>query len=189
VFRLNPIAVHERLSAAKGDDPVYCPFAYTYNNYGRRGFGANPLTFGDPPTAPSGKALRTVLGGTGLAISAHCKEPRTAVDFACFISSANVQRTLYAHAGGQPARTEAWADALNNELTGDFFQNTQPAMHRAWTRPRFNGFPRFQEQAGPILQGWIQSGGPVRNCLQAMDALWRQCHPGRQPTTPHMRPV
>lgn len=177
VFQLNPIAVHERLSASTRGGPIYCPFAYTYNNYGRAGYGQHPLTFGDPPAAPSGKPLRTVLGGTGLAVSARCQYPEIAVDFASFVSSVTVQRTLYAHAGGQPARTEAWADPVNNALTGNFFSNTQPAMQRAWTRPRFNGFPSFQEQAGPVIQSWIQSDRPVQRCMQTLNALWRQCQP------------
>lgn len=176
VFRLNPIGVHERLSAVEGDGPDYCPFAYSYNNYARAGYGAHRLTFGDPPASPSGKALRTVLGGTGLAVSAKCTEPDTAVDFACFAASANVQRYLYVHAGGQPAHVEAWTDPFNDQLTGGFFKDTRAAMQRAWTRPRFNGFPKFQELAGPIVQDWIQSGGSVRNCLDTLNRLWRQSH-------------
>jgi len=178
VFRLNPIGVHERLAAVGGEGPDYCPFAYTYSNYARSGYGAHTLTFGEPPVSPSGKALRTVLGGTGLAVSAQCAEPLTAIDFACFVASANVQRTLYAHAGGQPAHTSAWSDAFNDDLTGGFFRATRATMQRAWTRPRFNGFPKFQELAGVAVQEWVQTGGSVRNCLHTLNQLWRKSRLG-----------
>ena len=174
VFKLNPIAIHERLSAAESAGPDYCPFAYTYNNYGRSGYSTYPLTFGDPPAAPSGKALRTVIGGTGLAISARCKAPEVALDFAGFIASERVQRTIYTQAGGQPGHLSAWQDALNNQLTGNFFNRTLPAMQRAWVRPRFNGFLAFQEQAGLPMQDWIQSGGSTRDCLKAVNEVWKR---------------
>jgi multiple sugar transport system substrate-binding protein len=176
VFKLNPIAIHERLSAAGGVGPDYCPFAFAYNNYARSGYGTHPLTFGDPPAAPSGKALRTVIGGTGLAISARCNAPEIAVDFACFLASENVQRTIYTQAGGQPGHLSAWTDALNNQLTGNFFNCTLPAMQRAWTRPRFDGFLAFQEQAGLPVREWIQSGGSTRDCLKAVNEVWRQSY-------------
>jgi len=177
VYELNPIAVHERLSAVDGPGPGYCPFAYIYNNYARLGLGVHPLSFGDPPRAPSGKALRTVLGGTGVAISARCKVAEVAVDFVRFLASENVQRTIYTHAGGQPGHLSAWTDALNNQITGNFFSCTLPAMRRAWMRPRFDGYLSFQEQAGLPLRDWIQSGGSTRSCFKAMNEIWRSCYP------------
>jgi hypothetical protein len=128
----------------------------------------------EPPAAPSGKALRTVIGGTGLAVSARCPAADIAVDFASFVASGSVQRTLYTQAGGQPGHLSAWTDALNNQLTGNFFNRTLPAMQRAWTRPRFEGFLAFQEKAGLPVQEWIQSGGSTRNCLKAVNELWQQ---------------
>jgi len=174
VFGMNPIAVYERLSSRSDGIPLYCPFAYTYSNYARVGYCRYPLVFGEPPASPSGKCLRTVLGGTGLAISARCKSQDIAVDFAAFMASEAVQRTFYMQAGGQPAHLRAWEDGSGNALTGEFFRNTLPAVQRAWTRPRFNGFVGFQEQAGGLIQEWIQRGGPARTCLHAMNKAWQE---------------
>ena len=41
----NPIAVYEALSSR--DDLAYCPFAYGYSNYARRGYGKHRLVFDD----------------------------------------------------------------------------------------------------------------------------------------------
>lgn len=173
VFDLNPIAVHEQLASMQGTGPEYCPFAYVYSNYARRDYGLHVLTFGDMPQAPGGKLLRSVIGGTGLAVSAKCKHPETALDFARFTASEPVQRTFYTHAGGQPAHVTAWTDPFNHQLTNGFFQALLAPMQRAWTRPRFEHYPRIQEEAGACLRDWLRDGGSSRSCMRGMNRIWK----------------
>ncbi|WP_308824098.1 hypothetical protein [Sodalis praecaptivus] len=42
-----------------------------------------------------GNALRTVLGGTGLAISAHSQHRDIALDYLPYTASAAIQKTLF----------------------------------------------------------------------------------------------
>lgn len=177
VFEMNPIAVHERLASVEGRGPDYCPFAYIYSNYGRQGYGPHVLTFGDLPQGPSGKSLRSVIGGTGLAVSTKGKHLETAVDFARFAASEPVQRTFYTHAGGQPAHLGAWTDPFNNQLTNGFFRAVAPPMKRAWTRPRFEHYPRIQEEAGVCLRDWLRNGGSPLSCLASLNRVWRSHYP------------
>ena len=46
IYRTNPIALYERMSSE--ETIAYCPFAYTYSNYSRKGFGANHVRFSNP---------------------------------------------------------------------------------------------------------------------------------------------
>src|SRR6185437_4618091 len=63
IYRMNPIAIYERMSSE--DSFAYCPFAYTYSNYSRKGFGAKPIRFTNPVSLEKDLPMRTVLGGTG----------------------------------------------------------------------------------------------------------------------------
>ncbi len=74
-FSWNPIRVYEAMTAC--DDIAYCPFAYGYSNYARDGYARQRLQFGDVVDG-----LRTTLGGTGLAISARCRQKQTAAEYA-----------------------------------------------------------------------------------------------------------
>lgn len=86
IFGLNPIQVAERMTTA--DDFAWNSFAYTYNNYARPGFAPKQLRFGNLISLrPGGPRLRSVLGGTGIAISANCKNITAAVDYALFTAN------------------------------------------------------------------------------------------------------
>ena len=58
----------------------YCPFAYGYSNYSRPGYARYLLKATDV-VSYHGNALKTVLGGTGLAISAHSQHRDIALDY------------------------------------------------------------------------------------------------------------
>lgn len=177
----NPIASHELVAAAGNDRLAYCPFAYGYSNYARDGFSARLLTFGECPTI-EGRPLRTVLGGTGLAVSALRPEAARALAYARFVASAPVQRGLYAQAGGQPARREAWLDPENNRIAHGYFASTLPALERAFLRPRYHGHVAFQEQAGPLIQAALRVAGSDAETLQRLDGLFRRSlEPARAP--------
>ena len=87
----------------------YCPMLFGYSNYSRIDAPGDRVLFGDIPTA-SGRPTGTTLGGAGIAISTACANPEAAIDYATWITSADVQTGLYVSAGGQPGRLEAWVD-------------------------------------------------------------------------------
>jgi multiple sugar transport system substrate-binding protein len=168
----NPIAIYEMLAA--GGHAAYCPFAYSYATYARRGYALHRLRFLDLPPSPEGIPLRGVLGGTGLAVSARCRDREAAFAYLAFTASERVQRGPYSQAGGQGAHAAAWGDAELDRLYGGFFTSTRPAIERAWTRPRWYGYPSFQERAGQPLLAWIRGGGRAAACLEELNALYRR---------------
>jgi multiple sugar transport system substrate-binding protein len=166
-LRRNPIATWEALASS---DPVaYCPFAYGYSNYARRGYAEHLLEFGGLVTLNDGTPLRSVLGGAGLAVSVHCMHKETAIEYAEFAASAVCQRTLYFDSGGQPGHRGAWLDAEVNRRANGFFSKTLPVLDAAWLRPRFPGYAEFQEQAAHIVHSYLRSGGSEKQVVQQLN--------------------
>lgn len=151
----NPIRTWRLLS--ESDTVAYCPFAYGYTNYSRPGYASHLLTTGNLITLDDGAPLCSTLGGAGLAISASCKHPQVAAEYAQFVASPQSQRTLYTFSGGQPGHRVAWLDPETNRLTNNFFANTLPTLDAAWVRPRWPGFIAFQDAASTILHRYLSA--------------------------------
>ncbi len=170
MFNNNPIAVAELMSSA--DDHWYCPFAYCYSNYARTGFAKNVLHYADVVLV-NGKKMQTTIGGTGLAVSAFSKHTSAAVDFAQWVVSGEIQRSLYVQHGGQPGHRSAWTDRTANDITHDFFRNVLPVMDNGYVRPRYNGYLYFQDHAGIPLQNCIRENTDAVAALQEMNHIYR----------------
>lgn len=165
----NPIATYEEM--ASGASIAYCPFAYGYANYARRGYAPHALRFGGL-VAFDGQPLRSTLGGTGLAISARSENREAALEYAQWIASPQCQRSLYVESGGQPGHRAAWTDESANRLTGDFFRDTLSTLDAAYLRPRYDGYLPFQDEAGPVVHRYY-AHGDARACLDELNALYR----------------
>jgi len=171
MFSCNPIAIAELMSTT--GDYWYCPFAYCYSNYSRKGYAKYLLHYTDVISF-NGNKLRTTIGGTGLAVSIFSKHKEIAIDFTKWIVSGEIQRTLYVQNGGQPGHRSTWADDEANRLTHDFFTNILPIMDNGYVRPRYNGYLHFQDHAGePIQKCLIENGDPVK-ALNEMNKIYRQ---------------
>ncbi len=151
----NPIRTWQLL--AESDTVAYCPFAYGYSNYSRRGYAPHQLTTGNLITLDNATPLRSTLGGAGIAISAQCKHRDAAIAYAAHVASPLTQRTLYVSSGGQPGHRAAWLDAEANRITNNFFANTLPTLNAAWVRPRWPGFIAFQDAASAIVHNYLRS--------------------------------
>jgi multiple sugar transport system substrate-binding protein len=171
IFRMNPIALYEQMAAE--DSIAYCPFAYTYSNYSRDGFGTRRVRFSNPVALDGNVPIRTVLGGTGLAISKGCKETSVALEYGLFVAGSTCQRTLYAVSGGQPARKSAWSDPLVNQITDDFFVRTTASIETSYVRPRYAGYVGLQERAGEIITHFAVRHRNPQKALEQIDALYR----------------
>ncbi len=169
----NPIASHDLVASATNERVAYCPLAYCYSNYARAGYAPHRLTFGSPPSF-AGAALRTTLGGTGLAVSALRPHREAALAYARFTASGEVQRTLYTAAGGQPGHRSAWTDPHNNAVSGDYFANTLPVLDNAFLRPRHDGYMGFQEKGGPVVHAVLRGELSDSEALARLDALYRR---------------
>jgi multiple sugar transport system substrate-binding protein len=171
IYDTNPITLYERM--ADEDTIAYCPFAYTYSNYSRNGFGAKHLRFSNPVALDKDTPMRTVLGGTGIAISAGCKDTALALEYSLFVAGSTCQRTLYGICGGQPARRSAWHDPLLNQITDEFFSRTAVSIETAYVRPRYPGYVGLQERAGEAIVEYLRHPGNTQKALQQIDALYR----------------
>jgi multiple sugar transport system substrate-binding protein len=170
-FSCNPIAVAERMSST--DDYWYCPFAYCYSNYSRRGYAKQLLTYTNLVSFNGGPRLRGTIGGTGLAVSAHSKNRDMALKFAQWLASPGCQSTLYTENGGQPGHRMAWTSPRTNYLTNGFFITLLPLMDNGYIRPRYHGYLYFQDHAGAPLQAFLQKGGSAANTLDKMNAFYQ----------------
>jgi len=155
IFDWNPIAIAERMTGT--DEISYCTFAYSYSNYCRPHFSRHPLRYGNLVSLEKARPLRSIVGGTGMAVTRSCQEVDRAVDFACYCGRASVQTGLYAYAGGQPARREAWEDSSLDAFNGGFFSATRDSHENALLRPRYDGYVPLQEEAGQPLQDYLRS--------------------------------
>ena len=179
IYDWTPILLAEAMTTR--DDLAYCAFAYAYHNYAQQGFAAHPLRFGPLVRLDSGAALHSVLGGTGLAISRWCRHPDVALDYGAFTTSAEVQRTLYFLAGGQPAHRAAWEDSTVNALSGNFFRDTRTTHDEALVRPRYSGWVPLQHSCGHALQACLRDGVDPAATLGEIERLYRASRSGAVP--------
>lgn len=171
-FNRNPIQVYEAMTQT--DEIAYCPFAYGYSNYSRRGYAAKALHFHDMISLDGKTNLRSTLGGTGLAISSKCEELGIAADYARYVGSPDCQQTLFFESGGQPGHLAAWKNEEVNSQSANYFSNTLPALERAFLRPRYHGSMFFQDHAGDVVRDYLMSGGAEGQVLSALNELYQQ---------------
>jgi multiple sugar transport system substrate-binding protein len=117
-----------------------------------------------------------MLGGTGLAISAKCKHPEVAADYAKCGASPEIQRGIFFQSGGQPGHRAAWLDEANNVACTNFFRDTLPTLDRAFVRPRYNGYLNFQDHAGDPIHEFLRNGGNAGQVLDKVNELYRKSH-------------
>lgn len=171
MFDCNPIAVAELMSST--DDYWYCPFAYGYSNYSRAGFAKNLLHYSDVVSV-NGNKLRTTIGGTGLAVSASSAQKNIATDFAAWVVSEEIQKTIYVQHGGQPGHLQAWLSPEANSIANGFFINVLPVMQNGYIRPRYHGYLYFQDHAGLPLQQCLMGKAEPEEVLKAMNVIYKK---------------
>ncbi len=145
----NPVKLYEHM--AMHDDVAYSPLSFGYANYSREGFSKNKLHFHNAPWMKN-----VVLGGEGLAVSAWGSQAKESATFAAWLCSAPVQQSIYINANGQPGNIIAWKDAAANALTNNFFNNTIDTLTYAYVRPRYSGWPAFQQWLGEALHLYLK---------------------------------
>lgn len=141
----NPIQVYDFMVSSS--DAVYCPWGFGYSNYSRRGMPV-ALKFANAPAAGNIGCNGTMIGGTGIAVTASCGHRDAAVAYAKWLVSIEHQRGTYFREGGQPASLAAWTDPANDAEANGFFSGTLDTLQGTYVRPRFDGFVRFFESAG-----------------------------------------
>ncbi|HEY1722868.1 MAG TPA: extracellular solute-binding protein [Magnetospirillaceae bacterium] len=155
-YTMDPIAAYEML--ADGKSQIACiPLIYGFVSYAREDFRGLRIAFADIPAVERRGPIGSTLGGTGLAVSARSAHPKEAIDFAFWIAGAEIQRSTYALAGGQPANAVAWDDEHVNRPTHGFYIKTRATLEGAWVRPRHDGYMAFQDNAATVLVEALRS--------------------------------
>ncbi len=174
-FTWNPIRLLDHM--AEADDLVYCPILFGYSNYSRPGFRSNLVRFQPVPSAGLGPR-GGVIGGAGIGISASSAHCEAARDYAAYVASPEVQRSLYVDAGGQPGHRGAWLDPAANETCCGFFADTLPGLDAGYLRPRYDGALLVQNDGGKIMFEFLRNGGEPGRLLDTLDDLYRRSQSG-----------
>ncbi len=153
----NPLQLLAALGAGRFD---YAVFTFAYVNFQKQGVRFAPV--------PSRGA---VVGGTGLAVSAHSRHPEAALAWARLAGSLEVQTTIWPQHGGQPAHRAAWDDLAKSD---PFYRDLRPAIETAWVRPRYAGWNGRQLRAGNIINRWLRGARGPRQLRIELEELWNQ---------------
>lgn len=170
---LDPIGIYEWMGRT-AEAPAYSPFGYGYTNYSRNGYCRFPLNFADAPGVHGDDPTGTVLGGTGIAVSAASTHREIAADYALWIAGADCQKGLFFEAGGQPGNAVAWEDEGCNAATRDFFRATRRTLDTAWLRPRHDGYMGFQDRGGDIVHAFLRGDADAPATLDALQAAYEE---------------
>ena len=171
-FTMDPIKSAELLSET--DDFVYSPYVYGFSNYSRSGFRKNILTYGDVINLSNKGPAGTHLGGTGIAISKKSEHKDLALEYSYWIAGSECQKNLFYSSGGQPGNIDAWNDDSINLETNNFFKNTKQTLNLAWVRPRHNGYIKFQDKSGDIINEFLQSNTKESFVIDKLTTLYRE---------------
>lgn len=168
----NPIHLLDAL--ADTDEYSYSPLSFCYVNYSRDDHRGHRVAFGDIPAAESSMTPRgALLGGAGLAVSAHCQSIEAAVAYALYVASPQVQADLYYFSGGQPAHRSAWTSPTLDVASGGFFSGVGPVLKNSWTRPNGPGFAAFQNEMVDLFEDWYSQAPAPTMFLDRLDELHR----------------
>ena len=154
-FNMDPIKTAEILSST--DDFYYSPYTYGFSNYSRENFRENILTYGNVIDLSNKGPNGTHLGGTGIAISNKSHHKDLALEYSFWIAGADCQKSIFYKSGGQPGNSIAWENQEINDECNGFFTNTRLTLNQAWIRPRHNGYMKFQDESGEIINEYLQS--------------------------------
>jgi len=169
-FQASPVAILNRMSTT--DDIVYCPATYGYSTYAMGGYGSRRLRFADLALARAAPKAGAILGGAGIGVSAASRNPARAAEIALWLTSPEVQSTLYAQFGGQPAARAAWDDPLQDQIAGGFYSGTREGMEACFHRPNRPGFHAFQAASAYGLHAGLRDGSDPGSLLDGIDRAW-----------------
>lgn len=172
-FEMDPIAASEAM--AEPDSPyAVMPLGYGYVSYALDQFRPRRLRFADIPAAGTDGPKGSAIGGTGIAVSAFTRHQQEALAYAYWVAGAEVQKTLYAEAGGQPGHGLAWQDDAVNAPVDNFYRNTRQTLERGYIRPRHNGYMPFQDAAAQRLNRGLLSKEAGQAIVGDINTLFKE---------------
>ncbi|TRX60051.1 carbohydrate ABC transporter substrate-binding protein [Fulvivirga sp. M361] len=166
----NPIQILDRMSDE--DEIIYSPYLFGYSNYSREGYASKLVHFANSPQNPQ-QDISTILGGVGLAVSAHCEATKEAVDFANYVAHPENQEGAYLQHAGQPGSLKAWESEQGNALCHNFFRDTLATLEKAYVRPQHPGWNNFQEQGADLLHEGLIKNQPSDTLIKQLNELYK----------------
>jgi len=181
VLDWNSIAVQDALVGS--ENLVYCPAVYGFATFGEADC-ANRLAFGPfPGLNADAPAAGSTIGGAGLGVSYRVsRDPElkeAALAYARLAASASAQTTVFPQHHGQPAHMAAWTDPDIDAAFNGFFSDTRTTMEQSWIRPRYNGYLRFQAEAGDMIEAHLRGDLAEAKLLEQLNRLEAACRDGR----------
>jgi multiple sugar transport system substrate-binding protein len=165
----NSIDLHEAMVAR--DDLIYCPAVYLYAAYAETDI-SRPLRFHNLPGLRGPDPAGSTLGGTGIGISARCRDIDAALAYAAYLLRADTQ-AVFGRNHGQPARKEAWTSPDIDARFGGAFSATHATMEASWIRPRYSGYLGFQREGGELVEQHLRGAIGRRNLLERLERSHR----------------
>lgn len=193
----DPIAVHEAMAASA--DLAYCPLAYGYASYARPAPGRHALRWADAPRSLRADRPGTVLGGTGLAVSAlsglaqsrsgnygsgisgsgnYGPDTGEVLAFLTAFWTAEVQAGLVPAHAGQSAHVAAWDSPRVDRDWGGYYSSTRRSLAAAWIRPRDDGWIGLQERAGVLVREAVTGAADAAAVVAAINGDYRMLKGG-----------
>ena len=163
----NPIQLYDQMS--EQDEIAYSPLGFCYSNYSRLGFRKKLLSFINPPGT-----RQAVLGGAGIAVSSSSMYKREAAQFVFWVCSDEIQNDLYVLFQGQPAHQKTWKDERANRITNNFFSQCIEGLQSAYIRPRYHGWPTFQQSMGEIIHEFLVNDMEINYVLNTLQEKYRE---------------
>ncbi len=171
-LEMDPIQVSELMSTQNYF--YYCPYLYGFSNYSRKGFREHFLTYCNVMDLSGKGPSGTHLGGTGIAVSKVSNNIDLAMQYAHWVAGADCQKDIFYKNGGQPGNAVAWEDKEINLETNNFFINTRLTLDMAWVRPRHNGYMKFQDHSGDIINDYLKSNIKEEVVCQKLCELYKE---------------
>jgi multiple sugar transport system substrate-binding protein len=170
VLSWNAIALHEAMVAR--DDIAFTPSVYGYATYAEADMRA-PLRFAGFCGLAAPYSNGSMLGGTGLGVSATSKHRKAALDFVRFCQTREAQDSIVPNHHGQPALVTSWEDAANDARFGGYYSSVRNSIEGAWVRPRFPGYVSFQAEVGRLVEAYCRRDLDRRSMLNRVAAAGR----------------
>ena len=84
------------------------------------------------------------------------------------------RQTIFYTNGGQPGNSDAWDNNNINVETNNFFKNTRSTLDQAWVRPRHNGYMKFQDESGNIINEYLQSNANEVDVIDKLKLMYAE---------------
>ena len=157
--RLDPIGLHDLLATT--DELALCPLTYTYAVYGSAGPDGRCPGPRPRPSEPPGRAA-SVLGGTGLAVSARALDrPEALRSVIRRLMDPRVQLDVVAPLGGQPAVRSVWDSEAADAAVNGHYSRTRESLDGAYVRPRHDGWIAFQDELSHRVREALTTSTPA----------------------------